>query len=86
MKRLFLFLVVLLLCGIGVGFARGWFAVSHMPDSGNNKVDIKVTVDPDKVKADTKKATEEVKDLPNKFKGGPEKPGERDAKSPPGTP
>jgi hypothetical protein len=47
-------LLVLLLCVVGFGFYRGWFSLSHSnPDMGSNKVNISLTVDPDKMKADT---------------------------------
>ncbi len=74
MKRLIVFLSVILLSGIGVGFARGWFAVSQLPDSGDNKVDIKVTVDPEKMKSDSKTVGEKVKDLPTRLKNSIETP------------
>ena len=84
MKWLLTFLFVLLLCGIGVGFARGWFAVSKAPDTGSNKVDIKMTVDPDKMKADTEKVSEKVKGLPENIKKEAEKSGEHEDKGTPG--
>lgn len=56
--------LVLLLCVLGVGFARGWFALSKTPDTDSNKVNINLTVDPDKVKEDAEK----VKGLPNEIK------------------
>jgi len=49
-------LLVLLLCVVGFGFYRGWFSLSRSnPDTGSNsnKVNISLTVDPDKMKADT---------------------------------
>jgi hypothetical protein len=70
MKWLLTFLFVLFLCGIGVGFARGWFAVSKGPDTGANKVDMHVTVDRDKIKADAAKVSEKVKELPKTIKKG----------------
>ena len=46
-------LVVLVLCVVGFGFYRGWFTLSRSsPDTGSNKVNINLTLDPDKVKAD----------------------------------
>ena len=65
-------LFVLLVCVVGVGFYRGWFALSsRSPDAGSNKVNINLTVDRDKMQEDaqavqnktaelTGKATEEV--------------------------
>ncbi len=68
MKWLIKFLVVLVLCVLGVGFVRGWFAVSKAPDTESNKVNINLSVDKDKVKADAEK----VKELPDKIKKGVE--------------
>jgi hypothetical protein len=72
-------LFMLLLCVLGVGFARGWFVVSKAPDTESNKVNINLTVDPDKVKEDTEK----VKDLPNKLKEEAEKSGQQKGKETP---
>jgi hypothetical protein len=53
MKRLFAVLIVLVLLTIGLGFYRGWFAVSSRgPDAGSNKVNINLTVDRDKMHED----------------------------------
>ena len=53
MNRVFAFLIVVVICVAGIGFYRSWFTVSS-PDSNaeSHKVDINLTVDPDKVKAD----------------------------------
>ena len=46
-------LLVLILCVVGIGLYRGWFAVSsHSADSGNGKVNINLTVDTDKARQD----------------------------------
>ncbi len=58
MKRALLALLVVLLVA---GFVRGWFAFSTQhgqPES--NKVGVKLTVDPDKVKEDAERAKEEA--------------------------
>lgn len=53
MRKFCSLLVVLAVIVVGVGFYRGWFAMSSTnPDSGSHKVNINLTVDPDKVKAD----------------------------------
>jgi cell division protein FtsX len=55
MKRRFTILTVLLILVVGLGFYRGWFAVSRSAaDIGSNKVNVNLTVDPDKMKSDTK--------------------------------
>ena len=68
-------LVVLVLCVVGFGFYRGWFALSSPArDAESNKVNINLSMDGDKVKEDaemvkdktaelTGKASEGVKDL-----------------------
>lgn len=63
MKWIVRWILVLLVCVLGLGFARGWFTVSKTPDTESNKVNINVTVDPDKVKEDAEK----VKDLPTEL-------------------
>jgi len=53
MKRLFAVVIVLALIVVGVGFYRGWFALSSSSaDQGSNKVNVNLTVDPDKMKED----------------------------------
>ena len=59
MKKMTLFkvLIVVVLCVVGLGFYQGWFVLSS--DGGNsdgdNKVDINLTLDPDKAKEDAEK-------------------------------
>jgi hypothetical protein len=54
MKKLFVVLIVLVICVVGFGFYRGWFALSSSDtNDGSNQVNVNLTVDPDKVKADT---------------------------------
>ncbi len=53
MKRLLAVVIVLAILVIGVGFARGWFTLSNSgANSGSNKVNVNLTVDPDKMKED----------------------------------
>ena len=60
-------LVVLVLCAVGLGFYRGWFAVSsHRGGTESNKVNINVTVDPDKMKEDAEKVKEKTTELTGK--------------------
>jgi hypothetical protein len=57
MRKMTLFkvLVVLVLCVVGLGFYRGWFVLSSQGGSaGDNKVDVNLTVDPDKAKQDAR--------------------------------
>lgn len=61
MKKLILVVLVLLLCVVGFGFYRGWFSLSSSsPDTGSEKVNISLTVDPVKMKADTKMSKEKA--------------------------
>jgi hypothetical protein len=61
MKRLLPILTVLLILVVGLGFYRGWFALSRSPSGvGSNKVNVNLTVDPDKMKADTKMVEEKA--------------------------
>jgi hypothetical protein len=54
MKRFGGVLFVLAILTVGLGFYRGWFAVSRSgPGLGSNKVNVNLTVDPDKMKSDT---------------------------------
>ncbi len=59
MKKMTLFkvVIVLVLCFVGLGFYQGWFVLSSRGDNsaGDHKVDINLTVDPDKAKEDAKK-------------------------------
>ena len=51
--KIFGVLFFLLLLFIGTGFYRGWFAMSSKNGSPENrKVDVNLTVDPDKMEAD----------------------------------
>ena len=53
MKKFCSLLTILVIIVIGIGFYRGWFAVSGGRDAESNDVDVSLTVDTDKVKADT---------------------------------
>jgi hypothetical protein len=72
-RRHFLrFLAVVLVCLVGLGFYRGWFALSARQEAETHKVDVNLSVDTDKMKADAKKAGEktgeEAADLSAKVK------------------
>jgi hypothetical protein len=61
--------LVLMLCLGVMGFYRGWFTLSsHGCDAQSNKVDVKLTVDPDKMKADAEKVKEKTTVLGNQAK------------------
>jgi cell division protein FtsX len=60
-------LIVTAILVIGLGFYRGWFAVSRpAPDAGSNKVNINLATDPDKMKQDA----QAVKDKATELTGG----------------
>jgi hypothetical protein len=59
MKNLRTVLFVLVILVVGLGFYRGWFAVSRSaPGIGSNKVNVNLMVDPDKIKSDTEMVRE----------------------------
>jgi hypothetical protein len=64
--------MIVLCCLLGTGFYRGWFALSTRQETITHKVDINLTVDPERIKQDTKKAAvlteEKAADLSKKLK------------------
>ena len=59
--RVLLFLALLVAV---VGFFRGWFSFSSQgPDASTQKVDINLTVDPQKMKDDADKVREKTNEL-----------------------
>ena len=67
MNRLFLVLVLLLACIAGFGFYRGWFSFSKT--STDQKTNMTVTVDKDKIHHDEDAAKERVQEFGYKVKG-----------------
>ncbi len=64
MKTLIKVLVVLAICVAGLGFYRGWFSLSGSGrDADSNKVEVSLTVDPDKMKEDAEKVEEKTAEL-----------------------
>jgi len=75
MKRLLAVLIVLVLLVIGVGFYRGWFTVSKSdPDAGDNKVNVNLTVDGDKMQEDAEAVKKKAAELTEKVTGGEKNP------------
>lgn len=67
MKRLSVVLIAIAILVVGLGFYRGWFALSRSaPDAGSNKVNINLAADPDKMKQDAAI----VKDKASELTGG----------------
>lgn len=63
MKKLGLLLIVMGIVVVGFGFYRGWFIISTGHEGTSNKVDVSLTLDPDKVKEDAGKVKEKVHKL-----------------------
>jgi hypothetical protein len=60
-------LVVFVLCVVGLGFYRGWFVLSSdRGTAGDHKVDVHLTVDPEKAKDDAQKLEEKARGLTGK--------------------
>ena len=63
MKRLCTLLFIPAVIVVGLGFYRGWFTVSGSRESESHKVDVNLTVDPDKVKEDVQTVKDKATDL-----------------------
>ena len=64
MKKLSAVLIVIAILVVGLGFYRGWFALSRpAADAGSNKVNINLATDPDKMKQDAKLVTDKATEL-----------------------
>ena len=64
MRKLIGVLVVLTICIVAVGFYRGWFTLSGPNrDADGNKVNIELSVDPAKAKADATQAKDKASEL-----------------------
>ncbi len=64
MKKLSGALFVIAILVVGLGFYRGWFAVSRpAADEGSNKVNIALEADPDKMKQDAKIVTDKATEM-----------------------
>jgi hypothetical protein len=75
MKRLIAVLLVLAILFVGVGFYRGWFTVSKSdPDAGENKVNVNLTVDGDKMQEDADAVKKQAADLTENVTGGEKNP------------
>ena len=67
MKTLSAVLIVIAILVVGVGFYRGWFALSRpAPNAGSNTVNINLATDPDKMKQDA----HAIKDKATELTGG----------------
>jgi len=70
-KKVLLVLVMLTFVVIGLGFYRGWFALSST-DAGDesNKVNVNLTVDSDKMKEDATAVKKKTADLTDSVTSG----------------
>jgi hypothetical protein len=67
MRRLGAVLIVIVLLVVGLGFYRGWFALSQpAPPAGSDAVNINLATDPGKIKQDA----QAVKDKATELTGG----------------
>lgn len=66
MKKFCSLLIVLTVSVVSVGFYRGWFAVTSGREAVSHKVDVNLTVDTDKVKADAETVEQKASELTNK--------------------
>lgn len=68
MKRFIAVVVVVAPLVIGVGFYRGWFAVSSSDaDKASNKVNVNLTVDRDKIEEDAEAVKIKTAELTGKI-------------------
>jgi hypothetical protein len=66
MNRLAAVLIVLVVGVIALGYYRNWFTVSSASD--HNAVDVHISVDKDKMKADEEKAKEKLNEVRGQIK------------------
>jgi hypothetical protein len=66
MRRLFVFVVLVIAVAACVGYYRGWFHFSN--GSADGKDNPSITLDKGRIKADEDKAKEKVEDLGQKVK------------------
>ncbi|HZL88880.1 MAG TPA: hypothetical protein VFB96_10945 [Pirellulaceae bacterium] len=74
MKKLLAVLIVLVLLVIGVGFYRGWFALSSPDADKGNKVNVNLTVDGDKMQEDAEAVKKKAAELTENVTGGEKNP------------
>ena len=71
MKRLVTVLFAISILVVGLGFYRGWFALSRSaPEAGSNKVNINLATDPDKMKQDAEIVKDKATELTSGVRDG----------------
>jgi cell division protein FtsX len=74
-KKLFAFLFAAVICVVAVGFYRSWFTLSSSSTNAeSHKVDINLTVNPDKVKADAETVKDKAAELTGQTTEGANEP------------
>jgi hypothetical protein len=68
MKKLALVMLVLVIGLIAFGFYRDWFGLSSSRESQSNKVNVNLTVDPDKIKEDAERVKERTSEIGENLK------------------
>lgn len=62
-------LALLLVCLVGIGLYRGWFSFSRpSPDPQNHEVNVNLSIDTTKLKADVEKAEQFTEKVAQKIK------------------
>ena len=61
MKRFWLVIIVLAIVVVGLGFYRGWFTLTGEREAESHNIDVKLSVDTDKVKHDAGAVTSGLK-------------------------
>ncbi len=57
MRKMLAVLLTIAVVVAGVGFYRGWFVLTNDRHVGSNKVDVNLTMDPDKAEKDLQQAS-----------------------------
>ena len=68
MRKLCSLVIVLAVITVGVGFYRGWFALSSSRYVEGHKTNVNLTVDEDKMKQDGEKLKEKTRELTGQSK------------------
>lgn len=60
MKRLLVIVAIVVVVSVSLGFYRGWFTMLTDTGLDNNKVEVNLTVDPDKAREDAEELRDNV--------------------------
>jgi hypothetical protein len=53
MKSALILIVAIVALGLGLGYYRGWYSFSRNESATGSQVDLRLTIDKDRVKSDT---------------------------------